>query len=205
MTDTLSELDLMVGSLLTLRPDEDHDAFEEELEVVSMMQDQLREEGVVIDLLTQPGVAVWEKGIENLGALYQLSRLATRLERQEDIRQVLEDGPVIYDEPDRTVTDVWDDLVQTRFPHLVHLQGINSYYLPVDFAHPVWLPFENHDGEEDEVFFGSAVRLQRELTDLAELLHQADVPTSSSAYRCLETLQEAAAQSLHYHLPVIIW
>jgi hypothetical protein len=156
-------------------------------------------------MLRQPGAEVWVNGIESLGALYQLSRLAVYLERDEDITGVLEDGPVLYDELDRAVTDVWDELVQTRFPHLVHLQGINSYYLPVDMAQPIWLPFENEEGEQDEAFFGSSVRLQQELTSLEELMRQARVPSSSTAYHCLNVLREAASQSIQHNLPVIVW
>jgi hypothetical protein len=205
MTNSITELDLVVGSLIKVRPDEDREAFEEEHEMVSLVQDQLHEQGIMVDLLAQPGVEVWENGIETLGALYQLSRLATHLEKGEDISDVLEDGPVLYDELDRAVTDVWDELATTRFPHLINLQGINSYYLPVDFPQPLWLPYENDEGEEDEAFFGSSVRLQRELSDLREMLKQADVSPGSEAYRCLDVLHEAATQSLNYHLPVIVW
>lgn len=207
MTDPTrtTELDLVVGSLITTRPDEDRATFEEEQESVAQLQDQLREEGIEIDLLAQPGTEVWESGIETLGALYQLSRLATHLERGDDIAQVLEDGPVLYDELDPAVTDVWDELRTTRFPHLVNLQGTSSYYLPVDFAQPIRLPFENEEGEQDEAFFGSSVQLQRELTDLADMLPKAQVSTHTAAYRCLDVLREAAAQSLRYHLPVIVW
>jgi hypothetical protein len=205
MTNSITELDLVVGSLVRVRPDEDREAFEEEHEMVSLVQDQLHEQGIVVDLLAQPGVEVWENGIETLGSLYQLSRLATHLEKGDDISDVLEDGPVLYDELDRAVTDVWDELVTTRFPHLIHLQGINSYYLPTDFAQPLWLPYENEEGEEDEAFFGSSVRLQRELSDLREMLNQANIPPSSDAYRCLDVLHEAATQSLRHNLPIIVW
>lgn len=205
MTESITELDLVVGSMITVRPDEDREAFEEEHEMVALVQDQLREEGIFVDLLAQPGTEIWEGGIESLGSLYQLSRLASHLEQGDDIGQVLEDGPILYDELDRMVTDVWDDLRQTQFPHLLHLQGINSYYLPVDFAQPRWLPFENDEGEEDEAFFGSSVALQKELTNLEELMRQANVPTASTAYRCLETLREAAMQSVRSNLPIIVW
>lgn len=201
----LTELDLVVGSLITTRPEEDRSAYDEECEAVSQVQDQLREEGIDIDLLAQPGTEVWEGGIETLGSLYQLSRLATRLEKNQPIEPVLEDGPVFYDELDPAVTDVWDRMATTNYPHLVHLQGINSYYLPLDFEEPVWLDFENEEGEQDEAFFGSAVRLQRELTSLEESFRQLNLPPSTAAYRCLEVLREAAAQSMRYGLPVIVW
>lgn len=208
MSDPLrvTELDLVVGSLITTQPEEDRAAFEEERETVAQVQDTLREEGLEVDLLSQPGTEVWEGGIESLGALYQLSRLATHLERGDDIADVLQDGPVIYeDDLDRTVTDVWDELATTRFPHLVNLQGINSYYLPVDFVQPIRLPFEDDEGEVDEAFFGSSVRLQHELTELDVLLQQARIPAQSSAYRCFEVLRTAADQSLKYSLPIIVW
>lgn len=182
-----TELDFAVGSLITVRPDEDRAAYEEEYESVSTVQDQLRDEGIDIDLLNQPGIQVWEGGLENMGALYQLSRLAAHLERGDDVAEVLEDGPVIYEELDRAVTDVWDDLAQTRFSHLINLQGINSYYLPVDFERPVWLNFENEDGEEDSAFFGSSYRLQAELAELAPMLAKAGVkpiPTPFAVWNC---------------------
>jgi hypothetical protein len=63
----------------------------------------------------------------------------------------------------------------------------------------------DEEGEQEEAFFGSSVRLQRELTDLAEMLKQASVPTNSSAFECLYTLREAAGESLRYNLPLIVW
>lgn len=200
----INELDLVVGSLITTRPEEDRTTFEEEQDSVAQLQDQLREEGIDIDLLGQPGTEMWEGGIDTVGSLYQLSRLATRLERSEDIAPVLEDGPVIYDELDRAVTDIWDALAQTRFPHLVN-SGINSYFLPIDFEEPITLPFENENGEPDEAYFGSSIQLQRELTDVNDLLQQASVSTQVAAYRCLTILREAAAQSIRTHLPIIVW
>lgn len=210
MTDPTqaTELDMVVGALISVHPDEDRAAFEEEQEMVAAWQDTLRQAGVQVDLLAHPGTEVWEGGIETIGSLYQLSRLATHLERGDDITGVLEDGPVIYDDLDPAVTDVWDGMVKTRFPHLVNLQGVGSYYLPVDFAEPVIFPAaddEAGEDEEDEVFFGSSVQLQRELTDLADLLQQARIPSRSAAYRCMEVLREAAAQSLRYNLPIIVW
>lgn len=202
---SVTELDLVVGSMITVRPEEDRAAYDEEHESVAAVQDQLREEGIDVDLLGQPGTEIWEGGLENMGALYQLSRLAARVERGDDIAEVLEDGPVIYDELDRVVTDVWDELSQTRYAHLINLQGINSYYLPADFEKPVWLAFENDEGEEDTAFFGSAVQLQRELAELAPQLIKAGVAHNSEAYRCLELLREAANQSVSTGLPIIVW
>jgi hypothetical protein len=203
--DQPTELDLVVGSMITVRPDEDRAAYTEEYESVSAVQDQLREEGIDVDLIGQPGTEVWEAGLENMGALYQLSRLAVHLERGDDVAEVVEDGPVIYEDLDRAVTDVWDELTKTRFAHLVNLQGINSYYLPADFEQPVWLNFENEDGEEDSAFFGSAHRLQAELAELAPMLLKAGVSHNADAFRCMELLRAAAAKSIETGLPVIVW
>ncbi|MEI8308872.1 MAG: hypothetical protein WCF99_17550 [Chloroflexales bacterium] len=204
-SEETSELDLVVGSMITVRPDEDRPAYDEEYESVSAVQDQLREEGVDVDLISQPGTEVWEGALENMGALYQLSRLATRIEHEQDIDDVIEDGPVIYDDLDRGVTDVWDDLVTSRYQHLINLQGINSYYMPADFEAPIWLAFEDENGEEDNAFFGSSVRLQSELAELAPLLIKAGVASNSQAYLCLEMLRVAAAKSLEFGLPIIVW
>jgi len=203
--DSVPELDLVVGSMITVRPDEDRAAYDEEYESVSTVQDQLREEGVDVDLLGQPGAEVWEGHIDQMGALYQLSRLAARVERDQEIAEVVEDGPVIYEDLDRAVTDVWDELTQTRFTHLINLQGINSYFLPADFEKPIYLPFENEDGEEDSAYFASSYQLQRELAELGPLLLKAGVSHNSAAFRCLETLREAAAQSINAGLPIIVW
>jgi hypothetical protein len=203
--DQPTELDLVVGSMITVRPDEDRAAYTEEYESVSTVQDQLRDEGIDVDLISQPGTEVWESGLENMGALYQLSRFAIHLERGDDIAEVIEDGPVIYEDLDRAVTDVWDELTKTRFAHLVNLQGINSYYLPADFEQPVWLNFENEEGEEDSAFFGSSYRLQAELAELAPMLLKAGVSHNADAYRCLELLRQASAKSIETGLPVIVW
>ncbi len=203
--DQPNELDLAVGSMITVRPDEDRVAYDEEYESVSIVQDQLRDEGIDVDLLAMPGTQVWEGGVAQLGALYQLSRLAANLELEADLGTVLEDGPVLYDDLDRAVTDIWDELRPTRYPHLINLQGINSYYLPANFAQPIWLPFENDEGEEDSAFFGSSYRLQAELAELGPLLIRAGVNPKSEAYRCLEALRDAAARSIETSLPVIVW
>jgi hypothetical protein len=205
--DQLTELDLAVGSMITVRPDEDRAAYDEEYESVSAVQDQLRDEGIDADLLSMPGTQVWEGGIENMGALYQLSRFAVHLERGDDVSDIVEDGPVLDDDDnlDRAVTDVWNELTKTRYSHLVNLQGINSYFLPVDFEKPTWLAFENEEGAEDSAFFGSSYRLQSELAELAPQLVKAGVSSRSEAYKCLELLRAAADKSIETGLPVIVW
>lgn len=204
MTDAPTELDLVVGSLINVRPDEDLAEFEEQRDVVSEMQDLLRERGIVVDLLSHPGTEVWEGSIETLGSLYQLSRLAARLERGAEIQGVLEDGPVIYDNDlDRFVTDIWDEQVKTRFAHLINLQGTGSYYLPIAFDLPLWLPAALED--DDEAYIGSAVMLQKELTEVADMLRAAGVPVQSQAFQCLNMLRTGAAQSIQYDMPLIVW
>lgn len=200
-----AELDLAVASLIMVRPDEDRAEYEEQFESVAAVQDQLREYGIDIDLLSQPGVEVWEGSIETMGALYQLARMAAHLERGNDLAPIIADGPVLEEDLDRAVTDVWDELVPSRYRHLINLQGINSYYLPVDFADPIYLPFEDDEGEEDQAFFGSSVQLLRELSELAPQLIKAGVSPRSDAFRCLESLREAARQSVECGLPVIVW
>src|SRR6476469_3878804 len=91
MAEAMTELDLVVGSMITTRPDEDRDAYEEEREWLQDVQDLLREEGVVVDLLSQPGTEIWEGGIESFYDLYQLRRLAAHLELGHDVTAVLSD------------------------------------------------------------------------------------------------------------------
>jgi hypothetical protein len=210
----ITELDLVVGSMITTRQDEDREVFEEERDTIALVQDRLREEGLDVDLLAQPGTEVWEGGIETLGSLYQLLRMVRRLETSADILQVIEDGPVIYEDTlDPVVTDVWDGLAETRFPHLVNLQGIHSYFLPLDFDRPLKLPFEDEEGEEDEAYFASSIRLQSELVEIADMLHTANISEAAAAYRseaaaayrCLQVLRTAADQSTRFGLPIIVW
>lgn len=204
-SDITYELDLTVGSMITVHPSEDRTAYEEELESVSAVQDQLRAEGVEVDLVSQPSTEPWEGGIESIGALYQLARLTTHLERGDDLAEVIADGPVLSDDLDPFVTDVWDDLVITAYPHLLNLQGINSYFLPTEFDKPVWLPFEDDEGQEDQAYFGSSYMLQRELAELAPRLLAAGVKPRSAAFQSLQTLQTAAAASIEFGLPLIVW
>src|SRR5689334_22415967 len=85
MSDRITELDLVVGSMFTTTPDEDRELFEDEREWLSDIQDLLREEGVEVDLLSRPGVEIWEGGIDRFMDLYQLRQLAAYLELDRDI------------------------------------------------------------------------------------------------------------------------
>lgn len=222
MSDTTdpTELDLLVGSIFTTRPEEDRELFEEEREWLSDIQDLLREEGVEVDLLAQPGVEIWEGGISRFMDLYQLRLFAAYLEQGKGIASVLTLPEELDAEPDDALTSIWEGEAGTRFPHLINHQADGGYYLPVDFAEPVWLEVDeeseehhhDHDHDHDEyeeedsvVSFGSSVALQRELVELEGLLKGASVPSSHPAYRCLSVLRTAADQSVANNLPIVVW
>lgn len=219
MSDTTepTELDLLVGSIFTTRPEEDRELFEEEREWLSDIQDLLREEGVEVDLLSRPGVEVWEGGIERFMDLYQLRLLAAYLEQGKDISGVVNASTELEAEPDEVLAAIWEGEQETRFPHLINHQADGGYYLPVDFAEPIWLEVEgeeddhdhdhDHDEEDDErvVSFGSSTALQRELVEVESLLQGAGVSSSHPAMRCLVVLRTAADQSVSNDLPIIVW
>jgi hypothetical protein len=216
MSDRMTELDLVVGSMFTTRPEEDRDLYEDEREWLSDIQDLLREEGVEVDLLSRPGVEIWEGGIERFMDLYQLRQIAAYLEQDRDIAPLLNAGPPSDGDPDPLLVAIWDGEQPTRFPHLINHQADGGYYLPVDFAEPIWLEAEDDhsaeeedadDDEDDEPFisFGSSVGLQRELAELAGLLQQANVPSQSPVARCLLVMRTAADQSVANELPIIVW
>jgi hypothetical protein len=212
MSDLMTELDLVVGSMFTTRPEEDRDLFEDEREWLSDIQDLLREEGVEVDLLSRPGVEIWEGGIDRFMDLYQLRQIAAYLEQDRDIAPLLNAGPPSDGDPDPLLVAIWDGEQPTRFPHLINHQADGGYYLPVDFAEPIWLEAEDDQPaeekeEDDEPFisFGSSVGLQRELAELAGLLQQAGVPSQSPVARCLLVMRAAADQSVANELPIIVW
>ena len=207
----MTELDLLVGSMFTTRPEEDRELFEEEREWLSDIQDWLREEGIEVDLLSRPGVEIWEGGIERFMDLYQLRRMAAYLEQGRDLAPILKEHISDESELDPALTAIWDGERETRFPQLINHQPDGGYYLPVDFAEPIWLANgEEEDVDEEEwedsvVSFGSSVALQRELAELENMFQQSKVPAKSGAYRCLKVLREAADQSIANDLPIIVW
>jgi hypothetical protein len=206
----MTELDLLVGSMITTRPEEDRQLFEEEREWLSDIQDLLREEGVEVDLLSRPGVEIWEGGIDHFMDLYQLRQIAAYLEQGREIAPILQRGGPPDTEPDPLLAAIWDNEQPTRFPHLINHQADGGYYLPVDFAETIWLEFDQDESdgellEEPVVSFGSSIALQRELGELEGLLRQAGVPQNSAPYRCLKVLREAADQSVANDLPIIVW
>lgn len=211
MDESLNELDLVVGSMITTRPDEDRDAYEEERDWLQDVQDLLRDEGVEVDLLSQPGTEVWEGGIRSFYDLYQLRQLAAHLERGDDVQAVLAGASANGEDIDELLADIWDDEAQTRFPHLIKHQGDGGYYLPVDFAEPIWVEYGDEEAEETDmseedtsVSFGSSVGLLRELTDLEDLFRQNTI--SVGALRdALQVLKTAAQESVNNGLPIILW
>jgi hypothetical protein len=211
MSDRMTELDLVVGSMFTTRPEEDRDLYEDEREWLSDIQDLLREEGVEVDLLSRPAVEIWEGGIDRFMDLYQLRQIAAYLEQGRDVAALLKAGPPSDGDPDPLLVAIWDGEQPTRFPHLINHQADGGYYLPVDFAEPIWLeaeeePTEDEDEDDDHfISFGSSVGLQRELAELDTMLQQARVPSQSSVVRCLQVLRTAADQSVANELPIIVW
>lgn len=213
MTDAepVTELNLLVGSIFTTQPDEDHARFEEEKEAVAELQDLLREEGIEVDLLSRPGVEVWEGGIERFSDLYHLLLLAAYLEQGRDVTQLRNTKNALTDEPDPLLVSIWEGKQPTRFPHLINHQAEGGYYLPVDFPEPIWLKSdqEEQDPEDQDentmICFGSSIALQRELGELATMFQKAGVPESSKPGRCLSVLSTAASQSVTTDLPIIIW
>ncbi len=211
MAERMTELDLVVGSMITTTPEEDRDAYEEEREWLQDVQDLLREEGIEVDLLSQPGTEVWEGGIESFYDLYQLRRLAAHLERGDDITPLLREDSSDGEDVDDLLADIWDDEVETRFPHLIKHQGDGGYYLPVNFAEPIWIDYGDEEDEDEEtleedsaVSFGSSVALMRELTEVEQLFQQANVPQGGPR-NALQVLRTAAQQSIDNGLPVILW
>jgi hypothetical protein len=211
MSDRMTELDLVVGSMFTTRPEEDRDLYEDEREWLSDIQDLLREEGVEVDLLSRPAVEIWEGGIDRFMDLYQLRQIAAFLEQGRDVSALIKAGPPSDGDPDPLLVAIWDGEQPTRFPHLINHQADGGYYLPVDFAEPIWLeaeeePTEDEDEDDDHfISFGSSVGLQRELAELDTMLQQARVPSQSSVVRCLQVLRTAADQSVANELPIIVW
>jgi hypothetical protein len=56
----MTELDLLVGSMFTTLPDEDRERYEAERAWLLDVQRLLAEEGVEVDLLSNPGAEIWE-------------------------------------------------------------------------------------------------------------------------------------------------
>jgi len=190
---------------ITVREDANRKQYKKERDIAVQVQQQLAAAGVVFDFVQGAGQEHWHGGIETMGALYQLSRLAVYLEKNRNIAGVVSDGPVLPDKLDSAITDIWRGKKESNFPHLVFLKGINSHYLPVDFKAPLWLPFKNEEDKLEEAFFGSSIRLEQELLALTLLLQQAQVPSDADAYRCLETLLAGASASRAAALPLIVW
>ncbi len=216
MAESMNEIDLVVGSMFNTLPNEDRAAFAEEKEWLSDIQDLLREEGIQVDLLSRPGVEIWEGGIEHDRDLYNLQRIAANLENNKSIVKILKEVDSDEIEEDPLITAIMTGTQTTRFPHLINHQGEGGYYLPADFADPLWIEFDSDDlGAEDEdddfegedpfVSFGSSVGLQRELAALEPMLVSAGVPLASAPFRCFKVLRDAANASVANDLPIIVW
>jgi hypothetical protein len=200
-----AELELVVGSIITVREDANRKQYNKERDRAVQVQQQLAAAGVVFDFVQGAGQELWHGGIETMGALYQLSRLAVYLEKNRNIAGVVSDGPVLPEKLDSAITDIWRGKSKTDFPHLVFLQGINSFYLPVDFDAPLWLSVKNDEGSLEDVFFGSSHRLAAEIARLRDNVQHVNITDDADAYRCLETLLAGASASRAAALPLIVW
>ncbi len=210
-----NEISLVVGSLFNYSPAEDRESYEEEREWVQQLQDSLRQEGVVIDLMTNPGVQIWEGGIRRYGDLYRLSQAAAYIEQGMDITPLLNKKFTEEEDLDPILKQIIEGDLDTQFPHFIKPDGDPFFYLPIEFTDPIIIPVEAEEGfefdEEDEdegddfVSFGSAPRLQHELYILNNLLMQMKVPANHPIMRCLASLRQAAELSVTNDLPIVVW
>jgi hypothetical protein len=204
------ELDLVVGSMITVSPEDDRAMYEEEKSWVEDVQDLLREEGIEVDLVSMPGSEVWDGGIATFADLYNLRRLAAHAEKGNDLNS-LSAADDDDDEVDPLLADIWEGVEQTKYVHLINHQGEGGYYLPVDFEEPIWLSYEGEEEEgddwndEDVVSFGSSPALIRELTELEGRLGGVQSELARGATQALRTMREAAQKSVEHSMPLILW
>jgi hypothetical protein len=210
------ELNLVVGSIFTVTPQEDRAAYEEEREGIQELQDLLRENGIQVDLLANPGTSLWEGGIRRYIDLYRLRQLAAYIENGEDFSDLLQQHDVDDDEEmDPLLAKIYEEDADTQYPHLIKHQGEDGYYLPVDFAEPLWIDGEaaenddSDDGEEDDdealTSFGSSAALLRELHLLRSYMQQFGIPAKHPVSKCLAALLQGAQISVDNDLPLLIW
>jgi len=222
MDDQDFEITLVVGSLFTSTPQEDPEEFAEEREYISQLQDILREQGVVVDLLSTPGVEIWEGEISD-DYLYRLRQVAAHLEQgnENEIDSLLKRKPSADEEFDPVLAAICFEGRPTQYPHLIiPPQEIRPYYIPVEFADPVLIPVGDEEttvddddasnAEDDEytgeiIAFGSSSALQRELHTLQGYLQQLNVPATHPVMRCLQALRTAADLSVKNGLPIVVW
>ena len=210
-----NEIALVVGSLFNYTPAEDRESYEEEREWVQQIQDSLRQEGVIIDLMTNPGVQIWEGGIRRYGDLYRLSQAAAYIEQGMDITPLLNKKFTEEEDLDPILKQIIEGDLDTQFPHFIKPDGDPFFYLPIEFTDPIIIPVEaeegfefdeeDEDGEDDFVSFGSSPRLQRELYVLNNWLVQMKVPATHPVMRCLASLRQAAELSVTNDLPIVVW
>jgi hypothetical protein len=111
---------------------------------------------------------------------------------------------------------IFSEEMPTQFPHLIKHTGENGYYIPVEFANPIWIE-EEEEGDDDDtvddedeytgeiIAFGSSSALQRELHMLQGYLQQFNVPVAHPVMRCLQALRTAADLSVQNGLPIVVW
>lgn len=184
----MAEIGVLVGSLLTVAPDEDPERYEREREYIVDLLDILRADRIELDLMRRPGEVAWETEIETVQEYEELRRRAAYLER---LRATGADPGNAH----RLLKIIWDGRHATTFPHLVVHQGPGGFYLPADFPEPIWVG----TGGSDPVSFGSSFSLLRELDAVEALFEEAGgVPPA------LDVLRRAARRSVDEGLPVIL-
>ncbi len=207
----MSKLYLAVGSLFTQTPEEDPEEFEDEQARISEMQAWLADQGVKVDLLSEPGRQMWHGEVAEFAHIYHLRVIAAHLGERRDIAKFLEPRLARTAEPDPVLAAVWNGSAPTPYDHLINHTLTDGFYLPVDFASPIWAgdgdEEEDDEEEPDEsvVSFGSSVALARELTELKRALAKHKLPVNHPAYVALLTLDEAARHSVAHKMPVSIW
>ena len=126
--DQDNEISLVVGSLFNYSPAEDRESYEEEREWVQQLQDSLRQEGVIIDLMTNPGVQIWEGGIRRYGDLYRLSQAAAYIEHGKDITSLLNNKFTEEEDLDPILKQIIEGDLDTQYPHFIKHDGDPFFY-----------------------------------------------------------------------------
>jgi hypothetical protein len=201
----MSKLYLSVGSLLTLTPDEDPEGYEDERSRLADMTAWLADEGVDVDLLSDPGQHVWQGEIEEFAHIYHLRVLAAHLGAGRDIAALKVDRLPRTDRPDALLARIWEGNAASPYDHLIRHNLTDGFYLPVDFESPIWAQGEDDGDEESVVCFGSSVALDRELTRLDAALAVNQLSAQHPAYVALRVLAAAARNRVAHRLPVSIW
>jgi len=201
----MSKLYLAVGSLLTHTPDEDPEEYEDERARLADMSAWLADEGIDVDLLSEPGREVWQGEIAEFAHVYHLRVLAAHLGAGRDIAPLKVNRLPKTETPDALLSKIWEGNTASPYEHLINHTLTDGFYLPVEFESPIWGQGSDDDEQESVVSFGSAMALQRELAQLKAALDKEQIAPRHPAYVALVTLAAAAQMSVTHRLPISIW